>query len=60
MTKLELLRRKAGMTRIQLSEKSGVSYPTIVKLETCRCGTVTVKAILSLCEALDCNAEELF
>lgn len=60
MTKLELLRRKAGLTRAQLSEKSGVSYPTIVQLETCRCGTVTVKVILSLCRVLDCNTEDLF
>ena len=60
MTSLERLRREAGLTMTELSEISGVSYPTIVKIEAGRIGEVTVKTILRLADALKCNPKELF
>lgn len=55
MTMLEELRRKAGLTIASLSEKSGVSAPTIVKIEAGRIDTVTVKVLLKLADALGCD-----
>ena len=52
MTRLEELRRKAGMTIADLSCKSGVSAPTIIKIEAGRIDTVTVKVLFKLADAL--------
>lgn len=60
MTSLERLRREAGLTMTKLSEISGVSYPTIVKIEAGRIGDVTVKTLLRLADALKCDPKELF
>ena len=60
MTSLERKRREAGLTMMKLSEISGVSYPTIVKIEAGRIADVTVKTILRLSDALKCNPAELF
>lgn len=60
MTSLERIRREAGLTIMKLSEISGVSYPTIVKIEAGRIADVTVKTILRLSDALKCNPAELF
>ena len=56
MTKLEELRRKAGMTSAELSQKSGVSAPTIIKIEGGRVDTVIVKVLFKLADALGCEA----
>lgn len=60
MTNLERLRREAGLTMTKLSEISGVSYPTIVKIEAGRIAEVTVKTILRLADALGCNPGDIF
>ena len=57
MTMLEELRRKADLTIASLSEKSGVSAPTIVKIEAGRIDTVTVKVLLKLADALGCDVK---
>ena len=59
-TNLERLRREAGLSMIKLAEISGVSYPTIVKIEAGRIGEVTVRTILRLSDALKCDPAELF
>ena len=59
-TNLERLRRDAGLSMMKLSEISGVSYPTIVKIEAGRIGEVTVRTIVRLADALKCKPEELF
>ena len=56
MTRLEELRRKAGMTIADLSCKSGVSAPTIIKIEAGRIDTVTIKVLFKLAVALGCDA----
>ena len=60
MTALERKRRDAGLTMTKLSEISGVSYPTIVKIEAGRIADVTVKTIMRLANALNCSPGELF
>lgn len=60
MTALERLRREAGLTMAKLSEISGVSYPTIVKIEAGRIEEVTVRTIIRLSDALKCDPKELF
>lgn len=60
MTRLELLRRGHGLTVGELSAKSGVSAPTIIKLESGRAGTVNVKTLSSLAGAIGCTVEDFF
>lgn len=60
MTKLEELRRKAGMTQAQLSQKSGVSVPVIVKIENGGIGGVLGRNLIALAEALEVQVGELF
>lgn len=60
MTKLEELRRKAGMTQTQLSQKSGVSVPVIVKIENGGIGGVLGRNLIALAEALEVQVGELF
>lgn len=60
MTKLEELRRKAGMTQAQLSQKSGVSVPVIVKIENGGIDRVIGGNIRKLADALGVSIEELF
>lgn len=60
MTNLERIRREAGLTMVKLSEISGVSYPTIVKIEAGRIADVTVKTIIRLSAALGCDPRDIF
>lgn len=60
MTPLEQLRREAGLTMMELAKKSGVSYPVIVKIEAGNIGSVTVRTLLRLSDALSCDPKELF
>ncbi len=60
MTNLERLRRDAGLTMMELSKKSGVSYAVIAKIEAGNIGSVTVKTILRLSDALSCDPGKLF
>ena len=46
VTKFEILRRGAGLTRSDLAEKAGVSRPTINKIERGEIGNVTVSVLL--------------
>lgn len=55
MTKLEVKRRNARMSIVELAEKSGVSAPTIVKIEAGRIGTVKVDTLQKLADALGCT-----
>lgn len=60
MTKLEELRRKAGLTQAELSQKSGVSRPVIAKIEDGEIGSVMGRAFIKLAEALGVCVGELF
>lgn len=58
MTRLEFYRLKAGMTQVELSEKSGVPQPEISRAEK---GVKDFKGKewASLARALGCSVDEL-
>lgn len=60
MTKLEELRRKAGLSQEELAEKSGISRAVIVKIENSNTDRVLGRTIRKLAEALDVSMAELF
>lgn len=60
MTKLEELRRKAGLSQEELAEKSGISRAVIVKIENSNMDRVLGRTIRKLAEALDVSMAELF
>lgn len=60
MTKLEILRRNAGLSIAELSEKSGVSAPTIIKVEAGRIDNVVVGSLRKLAKVLSCGVEDFF
>ena len=55
MTPLETKRRNAKLSIVELAEKSGVSAPTIVKIEAGRIGPVKIDTLQKLAEALECS-----
>ena len=60
MTYLELLRRGHGLTRAELSEKSGVPILTIIEWESGKARSVSSKTLLALASAIGCNVEDFF
>ena len=60
VTKFEILRRGAGLTRSDLAEKAGVSRPTINKIERGEIGNVTVSALLKCAEVIGCGIMDFF
>lgn len=60
MTKLERLRREAGLSQEALAEKSGVSRPVIVKIENGGIDRVIGGNIRKLADALGVSIEQLF
>ena len=59
MKGLEMKRPMAGLTIAQFAEKSGVSAPTIVKIEAGRIGSVRVDTLMKLAEVFGCSFTEL-
>ena len=55
MTKLEELRRKAGLTQVQLSQKSGVATSTISRFEVVGVKEAKVDTLLKLAAAIGCR-----
>ena len=55
------LREKAGLTRAQLSEQTGISFRTIEAYEQGRkdINGAKLKTLLKLCQTLDCSLSEL-
>ena len=60
MTGLEIKRRNAGLTIKELAQRSGVSAPTIVKIEAGRIETVKISSLLKLAAALGCSIVDFF
>ena len=60
MTKLERLRREAGLTQEALAAKSGVSRGVIVRIEQGGVGKVLGKNIFLLAKALCVEPGDLF
>lgn len=57
--KLKELRTDRKLTQAELSDLSGVTRQTIIRIEKGQCKEVTVNTILSLCDALKCSANDL-
>lgn len=60
VTKFEILRRGAGLTRSELAAKAGVSRPTIAKIEKGGLHDTTVSTLLRCAEAIGCNLMDFF
>ena len=60
MTKLERIRREAGLSQEALAEKSGVSRPVIVRIEKGKIDRVLGKNIVLLAKALGVGPGDLF
>lgn len=60
MTGLEIKRRNAGLTIKELAQRSGVSAPTIIKIEAGRIETVKIGSLLKLATALGCSIIDFF
>ena len=58
MTGLEIKRRNAGMTIAELVQKSGVSAPTIVRIEAGKIATVKLGTLIKLASALRCSVAD--
>ena len=53
--RLKQLRKRRGISQLQLSEKSNVSYGSIKRFETT--GQISLISLTKLCIALDCADE---
>ena len=53
--RLKLLRKRRGISQLQLSQKSNVSYGSIKRFETT--GQISLISLTKLCVALDCADE---
>lgn len=53
--RLKLLRKRRGISQLQLSEKSNVSYGSIKRFETT--GQISLISLTKLCVALNCADE---
>jgi transcriptional regulator with XRE-family HTH domain len=60
MNKLEEMRRKAGLTQLELSKKSGVAQGTISRLEVVGLNDAKVKTLLELADAIGCEIGYFF
>jgi len=61
MTKLKMMREKAGLTQLQLSEKTGIHYRTLQYYEQGQMNFdhAKVDKILSAAIVLNCGIEDL-
>lgn len=55
--RVRALRKVAELTQIQLAERSGVSLPTIRRVESGK--TVSMPVLLKLAEALNCTLNDI-
>lgn len=60
MTKLEELRRKAGLTQAELAKLSGVATSTISRFEVVGLNDAKVKTLLSIAKAIGCRIGDFF
>ena len=56
--RLAQIRKRRGLSQLQLSEKSNVSYGSIKRFE-CH-GQISLISLTKLCVALDCELRRLF
>jgi transcriptional regulator with XRE-family HTH domain len=59
VSRVAVLRDRAGLTQRALADLVGVTESTIRNLERNRNGVDQIERIVKLCKALNCSAEEL-
>ena len=57
---LKKIREAQGLSQSELSKRSGVSRPTIIKIETEDEPNVKAKTLVALADALGCSVTEIF
>ncbi len=58
--KIKIARIEAGMTQVELSQKSGISRTVISELETGKKKVTTTTTLLKIAKALNKNVEDIF
>ncbi len=58
-SKIAQLRNKTGITQLELSRIVGVTETTIANWEKGRSGIEWIEKLIKLCQALDCQLEDL-
>lgn len=59
VSKVSVLRDRAGLTQRALADLVGVTESTIRNLERNRNGVEQIERVVKLCKALNCSAEDL-
>lgn len=57
--KLKEIRKDRGFTQEDLAKLSGVTRQTIIRIEKEQCKEISVKTLLTLCDALRCSISDL-
>jgi transcriptional regulator with XRE-family HTH domain len=57
--RLGKLRKKAGLTQLQCSQKLNVTENTYANWEKSRTGVELIERVINLCKLFDCNPEDL-
>lgn len=58
--KVKEIRKEKGMTQEQLAEKSGVARGIIVRLESGKGFSTSMKTLAKIATALDCKVSDIF
>lgn len=59
MSKLETMRAAKGMSRVELSEKTGIPYQTIASWENGNRILSKFENLVKIANALDCTVDEI-
>ena len=58
--RLREIRTEQGLSKLELSRRSGVSRPTIIRLESDELPTVQTSTLVKIADALGCSVAEIF
>lgn len=58
--KVKEIRKKSGMSQIELCRKAGVSRQTLSSIEVGKINNVTIKTLQKIAKALSCRVSDIF